>query len=337
MDVVIRADAYPEIGTGHLMRCLALGQAFRECGWRVSFTTYCQSRGLIERLLAPQEGFDVRLLTCAADTVVQPYSTSWAVADGVAFDSRFHKSLKDAGSKVLIIDDMAALDFYYGDIVLNQNLHAHGLTYNHAPGTKLLLGTQFILLRREFIRHRGIEKTITEACANVLLTLGGADRDNFTLKVLTAIKDLKAIRITVVVGAGNPNIESIKAVKTASPVTILQNVTDMASLMASQDAAITSGGTTVWELAFMGVPSVVGRITPIEDFLVSGLNSLGLFIDTGWFKTATEDEIRGNLLKLVTNVKLRKTQSALAQRLVDGFGSHRVIQAMEAVEIIRGM
>ncbi|MEO5360141.1 MAG: UDP-2,4-diacetamido-2,4,6-trideoxy-beta-L-altropyranose hydrolase [Nitrospirota bacterium] len=327
MNIVIRADAYPEIGTGHLMRSLALGQAFKDCGWRVTFVTYCESPGLIARLSAPVEGFDVLLLKDKSDSALPPHKNTWAVADGVAFDSRLHKSMKDAGYKLLIIDDMAALDFYHCDIILNQNLHAHSLRYNHEDGTRLLLGPDYILLRREF---RGIKKIITDKCINVLITLGGADRDNFTQKVLNSIKSLRDIKITVVVGAGNPNIESIKTVKTAVPVTILQSVNDMAGVMASQDVAITSGGTTVWELAFMGIPSVVGRIAPIENYLVEGLNRLGLFIDCGWFKTATEDEIRGNLLKLSANMKLRKEMSALAQRLVDGHGRDRVIEAMRA-------
>ncbi|MBF0555986.1 MAG: UDP-2,4-diacetamido-2,4,6-trideoxy-beta-L-altropyranose hydrolase [Nitrospirae bacterium] len=327
MDVVIRADAYPEIGTGHLMRCLALGQSFKDSGWRVRFVTYCEAAGLLGRLTS-EEGFEVIPLKSKSDNVLPP--CRWAIVDGVNFDRRFHKSMKDAGYKLLIIDDMAALDFYHGEFVLNQNLHAHILKYNLSPGTRLLLGTEYILLRREFIKHRGVEKLITDKCANVLITLGGADRENLTRKVLSSIKGLKDIKITVVVGAGNPNIESIKTVKTAAPVTILQNVTDMAGVMASQDVAVTSGGTTVWELAFMGVPSVVGRIAPIEDYLVAGLNSRGVFIDSGWFKTATDDEIRGNLLKLLTHMKLRKEMSALGRRLVDGFGRDRVIEAMEA-------
>ncbi|MBF0319455.1 MAG: UDP-2,4-diacetamido-2,4,6-trideoxy-beta-L-altropyranose hydrolase [Nitrospirae bacterium] len=326
MDVIIRADAYPEIGTGHLMRCLALGQSCVDRGWRVVFTTYCEAASLISRL--SDEKFEVLPLNGLSDTVMPPYKNCWGVADGVAFGSRFHKSLQDAGYKLLIIDDMAAIDFYHGAIVLNQNLHAESLTYNHGPGTKLLLGPEYTLLRREFIQYCGVEKIITDKCVNLLITLGGADRENFTQKVLSSVKDINNINITVVVGAGNPNIESIKKIRATAPVTILQSITNMASVMASQDIAVTSGGTTVWELAFMGVPSVVGRIAPIEDYLVEGLNRLGLFIDTGWFEGTTEDEIRDNLLKLLTNWKLRKEMSRLGQRIVDGYGRNRVLDAM---------
>ncbi|MCG6553508.1 MAG: UDP-2,4-diacetamido-2,4,6-trideoxy-beta-L-altropyranose hydrolase [Candidatus Magnetominusculus sp. LBB02] len=329
MDVIIRADAYPEIGTGHLMRCLALGQALRDGGKRVGFATYCEAAGLLARLAAPEEGFTVFPLKNKSDIFHPP--CAWAVADGVNFDSRFHKAMYDAGYKLIIIDDMAALDFYHASIILNQNIHAHSLKYNANPETKLLLGPDYIILRREFITYRGVEKLITERRLNVLITLGGVDRENFTLKVLSSIKDITDINITVIVGAGNLNIDIIKTVRTESPLTILQNVTDMAAVMAAHDVAITSGGTTVWELAFMGVPSVVGRVAPIEDYLVAGLNSRGLFIDTGWFKTATEDEIRGNLLKLLYNEKLRMAMSKLAQRLVDGYGRNRIIEAMTAI------
>ena len=55
--LIIRADANSRIGTGHLMRCLALAQAWKDSDGRVIFITACESAGLLQRLCG--EGFEV--------------------------------------------------------------------------------------------------------------------------------------------------------------------------------------------------------------------------------------------------------------------------------------
>ena len=57
MKVVFRADAYRAIGTGHIMRCLALAQGCLEMDMEVVFLTFCEDPGLIERL--SRESFKV--------------------------------------------------------------------------------------------------------------------------------------------------------------------------------------------------------------------------------------------------------------------------------------
>jgi spore coat polysaccharide biosynthesis predicted glycosyltransferase SpsG len=55
--LLIRADASTRIGTGHLMRCLALAQAWKDSGKGVVFITACESSSLLQRL--SDEGFQI--------------------------------------------------------------------------------------------------------------------------------------------------------------------------------------------------------------------------------------------------------------------------------------
>ena len=114
---IIRADATPLIGAGHLMRCLALAQALRTTGYRVTFIAHCQSKSLHQRLL--DEGFQVIPLKyyhpAAVDwqttsEVLQSFQDPWLVLDGYHFDSAYQRQIKDGGHRLLVIDDMAHLD-----------------------------------------------------------------------------------------------------------------------------------------------------------------------------------------------------------------------------------
>lgn len=58
--LIIRVDASTQIGTGHLMRCLALGQAWKDAGGQVIFVTACQDDSLLQQLR--EEKFDIHLL-----------------------------------------------------------------------------------------------------------------------------------------------------------------------------------------------------------------------------------------------------------------------------------
>ncbi len=328
--MIMRADAFAGIGTGHLMRCLALGQTLADNGLRVVFVGRCDPVGLIERLKAEGFGF-VPLDEASQRSLLTSQGADWIVADGVHFDESYHEFLRSCGCRVAVIDDMARLPLYNADIVINQNLHAHDLHYNCTVGTKLLLGARYVMLRREFLRLHPVTKPIDGMGKNLLITLGGIDKANFTEKILLAIRDVHALEVIVVVGAGNPNVQRIRAVTMSSRLTVLQNVTDMPSLMSWADVAITSGGTTVWELAFMGVPSIVGRVAEIEDYLVGGLNRHGLFIDIGWFESARDDAICTMLTTLMADATRRKEMSIKGRQTVTGNGCQEVFMEMNRI------
>jgi spore coat polysaccharide biosynthesis predicted glycosyltransferase SpsG len=243
---------------------------------------------------------------------------------------------KDAGRRVLLVDDMAANGPYEADIVLNQNLHAHDLVYECAEGVRLLLGSRYVILRREFADEKYRNRVIDTPgrAKNVLLALGGADPQNLTLKVIEAVLDVPDIAITAVVGAGNPNLESIfnLAVRANGRVRVLHDVREMSAVMAAADMAVSSGGTTVWEFCFMGLPAVVGRIAPIEDYLINGLNRRGIFVDAGWYAGISRADISGAVESLAADAGRRLEMSRLSRQVVDGMGAKRVVEAMRDAE-----
>jgi len=326
------------------MRCLSLAQAWKDTGGEVTFITSCQDEGLLERLR--DEEFDVRLLSSAyPDTadwsftrdILAGHPGDWVVLDGYHFDEGYQRQVRKAGNRLLVIDDMAHLKNYCADIVLNQNLHAEQVRYACEPYTRLLLGTRYVLLRREFLAWKKWHRKIPEVARRVLVTLGGGDPDNNTLKVIQALReaDVPDLEATVVIGASNPHAGVLeKAVKQSRiPIRLVRDAKNMPELMAWADMAVSGGGTTAWELLFMGVPSLFLVVADNQSFTAEYIENQGFGKNLGLAQNISTESLTETITTLVKDFNLRATISRKARQMVDGQGAQRIISSMKRSRI----
>ena len=163
--LVLRADASIAMGTGHVMRCLALAQAWQDQGGECIFAMAESTEGAEERIR--REKFEVIILAESpgspqdAERVVElalARHAAWVVLDGYQFEVEHQRRLKAAGVKLLVVDDTAHVGAYAADLVLDQNAHATEDFYARRESyTQLLLGPRYALLRREFKPWRELE------------------------------------------------------------------------------------------------------------------------------------------------------------------------------------
>ena len=349
--LVIRADANARMGTGHLMRCLALAQGWQAQGGPATFITACASDGLRQRL--SDEGFQAITLEQShpnpADWEITLEALSihpgaWVALDGYHFDPAYQRQIREAGHPLLVIDDMAHLEHYYADVVLNQSIHAEQLDYSCEPHTCLLLGTRYALLRSEFLVWRDWQREIPEVARKVLVTLGGSDPDNQTLKVIRALQqvDVDGLEAVVVVGASNPHFDELQsAIRNSAAllpsqfaIRLVRNVSNMPDLMAWADVAVSAGGSTCWELAFMGLPHLVLVLAENQCLIAERLGVTGVAIDLGWHEQVDSAGVAKALVSLLKAGKVREEISRRGQQLVDGEGRSRVVTDMFA-ELLR--
>jgi spore coat polysaccharide biosynthesis predicted glycosyltransferase SpsG len=233
----------------------------------------------------------------------------------------------------MIIDDMAHLPHYTADILLNQNIHGPGLSYSVGPETKLLRGTPYALLRREFLRWKEWKREIPGTARRILVTLGGSDPDNATLKVVRALQgmDLPGLEVSVVAGAANPNREEIE--KEMAPLTpafrLLTAVEDMPRWMAWADMAISAAGSTVWEMAFMGLPNLVLVLADNQFPIAGRLGQEGISGNLGWADSISPAQIGAAAGSLALASEKRREMAEKGRGLVDGLGGSRVAAEMK--------
>ncbi len=341
-NLIIRADATTRIGTGHIMRCIALAQAWQDRGGDVTFLSHCDSEALRQRII--DEGFDFiniekpcpdpndlsfTLDMLSAISHQLSATSPWLALDGYHFTPDYQKVIRENGYKLLVIDDMAHLAHYHADILLNQNIHASSLNYSCDKDTVKLLGCEYVLLRREFLKYKDWKREIPEKAKKILVTMGGADPDNVTLKIIKALNSLNDsdLKVKIIAGPANPNINTLEKELHLSPFNceLLCGVSNMPELMAWSDMAVTAAGSTCWELAFMGVPSITVVISGNQQDVASGLDRAKIFKTVGLYKKISKDILIMDLTTLMQDKELREKKSRLGRQLIDGKGSKNVV------------
>jgi UDP-2,4-diacetamido-2,4,6-trideoxy-beta-L-altropyranose hydrolase len=336
--LLIRADGGTRIGSGHVMRCLALAQGWQRAGGRAVFAQAESTPSLENRLGA--SGIEVRRLDAAPGSSLDATQTArlareqdatWVVADGYGFGADWQKAIKDAGLRLLLWDDYGHAEHYSADLVLNQNFHAvAGMYSRREPCTRLLLGPRYAQIRGEFLDWRGLKREIPAVARKVLVTMGGADPDNVTGKVVQALAPLQIIEAIVVAGGDNPNIEALRSAVAplSSFVRLVMNAPNMPELMAWADIAVSAGGSTCLELAFMGLPALLLPFVYNQQAIADSLERQGVAWNFGPPEELTPAEIAERVAKLGASQEARIELAMCGRRLVDGLGSSRVVDAL---------
>ena len=340
MNLIIRTDASAEIGMGHVMRCLALAQAWKDAGGHVSLITTAQLKEVMARL--QEEGIEVIYLPMAPGSPDDAIQTAviahqrealWLVIDGYHFGSDYQRIVKESGVRVMFIDDNGEMEHYWADIVLNQNIYAEGLSYSCGPETELLLGRRYALLRREFLKWQGWRREVPEKAAKFLVTLGGGDSDNLTSKVIQAFRKLGTVNVEVCIVAGpaNPHFDKIHKELTSVPFAfrLLPSVDNISELMAWADMTVSGAGSTCWEIAFMGLPNIVLVLAANQKGIAEGLEAEGIVLNLGWHEMVSQTHVLNAFTHLAYDTARRRDMSERGRRLVDGCGAARVTAVLK--------
>lgn len=357
MTLVIRADASTEIGTGHVMRCLALAQAWMDAAGGVgihsdvTFVCALLPSAMRQRLIAdgcrvvelhvePGGRDDVRQTLFVAREKMAAEGCPWVVVDGYQFDGIYQKSIREAGFKLLVIDDYNHLPEYNCDILLNQNIGSSEYAYDGNHDARRLMGPTFALLRREFGTSRPVSMDrkisageVPVLGKNILVTMGGADFHGMTAKTLRSLDeyvDGDPLHVRAVVGAAFQDTPALKALAANNhhTVEILQNVTDMPALISWADLVISAAGSTCWELMALGKPVMVVVLAENQERIAVELERQGYAVNLGWYHAWTSDHFLSTFTLLTTSSGRRRIMAEKGMALVDGAGALKVCLRM---------
>ena len=315
LSVVIRADSGSGVGMGHLTRCVALGQAFRERGLSPVYElrhdpaahSLVESAGFVHRLAEP--------LAVAPECDV-------LVVDSYAPDRAFFDSALLEVGLLVCLDDERRIDFPC-QLVVNSTVYAPDLGYPRVAGVEYLLGPDYHPLRRAFwdaIPHR----PRAQGPARVLVMLGGT-LSSETLALADQVARLQPEWHVTSVSVEEPQGLADHVSRVAWGL----DDDAMIAVYTSTALCVTAGGQALFELARCGVPAAAFSITDNQDM------NLAAWIRTG---TTAAIPVSGSLPTAETVVEVvsklgggaLSRMSHVGPGVVDGQGARRVVDEVLA-------
>lgn len=307
-----------EIGLGHVYNTLLIANDV--LNHQVEFLVDKQSQLAFDKIASKNYkvhmqienniGSDIRRL--APDVVIN---------DCLDTTQEYMESLKAWGIKTINFEDLGP-GAQSADLVINAIY----------PETQVLprhyFGHEYFVLRDEFMLTptRGPSERVNK----VLLTFGGVDPNNYTLKVVEAIYDYcieQRITIVVVAGFGYSKYETLKPFKN---IQVVRNSMNIAELMSEADIVFTSAGRTTYEVASLQVPTIVlaQNDRELTHFFASaeyGFRNLGLGT------TVTRAEVLMAFSSLVEDYPSRQYMSSLMGKTDLAGGRKRVIKLINDI------
>lgn len=293
--IAIVVNAYDEIGTGHVYRCLSIASklVFHEVLFLLD-ENHQLGIDIVENYNYPYKIYD------GLDDLMEllrRYSPQLVINDVLDTSREYVSMLKNEGYFVVNFEDLGT-GTEVADVVFDA-------LYEHEVGEdKIFTGHKYYILKDEFYFQP--QKIITHNVNNVLITFGGTDPNNFTEKVLDSILSTNYEgRINVILGLGYNGLEElIDKYESNQAIQIYRNVSNISEFMFKADLIFTSAGRTMYEICSIGVPTICLCQNERELTHVFANESNG-FINMGLGENVERQRIIDEFINLVNNYDLR--------------------------------
>ncbi len=317
MRIYIRADGGEGIGLGHIMRTLVLAKELSK-EHTVKYLCLNKMKYYKGVEVVIKNNIDVIKLDTEEDGF--KFEGSIIIVDKYGLNEDYYKTLKKSYKKVVCLDDNNELDFYFSDIVINQNIYAEELIYNCSSNTKLLLGPKYVLLRDEFINLHPIN--INKRVENILITVGGSDDNNITERIINELKNEYYI-LHVIIGNAFINEESLRRYE--SDNIIFYKNPEMSEVMKKCDMAISGYGSTIYELCYLGVPTMGVKVADNQKRLAKVLKDRNIASEINF----------GSIIKQIEYLSYEKRIdiSEIMKQIIDGNGKYRIKEVLSRRKI----
>lgn len=336
--VLFCVDGGSEMGMGHVYRSLAVA---RELTKIVPHAEVCflmradlpegvqhiASAGYSIRV-APGQGAESTANVDDVIGVIRDYSPNIIINDRPFLDEGYLRALAGLGASTInlvdSLDDIEKPAELASVIIATMQEGEVELDDYHA-------GPAFAILRDSFRKKATERAAIAAEGRKIVVSFGGSDPQNLTMKALAAMDGLEDVAVTVVLGPAygyRAELDELVSTLSAKPE-ILRNIEHMADILFEADLVLCSGGMTVFEIAALGRPGIVLCQNTRERERMEGFSRYGTILHLGLGTDVSVTTLRGKAKELVKDRERRQRMSDAGAKLVDAQGASRVYEVMK--------
>ena len=326
MHVLLRCDATDEGGSGHLVRALSVADAAVRGGYSVSLAGSIQSP--LARQLVAQAQVPVVQAKSDLGELAAEQGASIVHVDDYAVGNDARGQVHACGALLSSMEDGS-----YGqrdaDVMIDSTIGAELTDRERVVGGRQLRGITYAPMRRQVLAAReSRQKHFTASdVPRVLIVMGGTDATAAAATMAGLCASLpQQLELTVI--APKRHWRAVTEIA-GSSLELLEPTPAFLDIAATMDVVISAAGTSAWELACIGVPTLLvavvdnqkaGYAAAIEAEIASGLGTLEEI-------RTNLDQAAARLAEFIAALDAGEVSTRQATAKVDGRGADRIVQA----------
>ena len=295
--IIFRVEGYKELGLGHIYNCITLAFSMIEHDTLLVISE--KSIEGIEKIRETNLPYKIIKNDRDIDKIIKDFKPDIWVNDCLNTTKEYIESLKSKIKRVVTIEDLGS-GIEVADAVINA-------LYDSVNNKHVYSGYKYVCLRDEFQAEQPVK--FSEKVKNVLIMFGGTDPANLNKMLYNSIlkfsEKYKDIKFNFITGIGYDNEKNGVITLEDKNIYVYPNVPRVTKYMKHADLAITSQGRTIFELAAMGVPSIVLSQNKREQTHLFARLEHG-FLNLGIGKEVDQDLLENTLDWLINTKAIRK-------------------------------
>lgn len=336
--ILLRADGTSKDGMGRLARCLALANALQRRRYQMTFLSRTDHPAWPDRIRRHRHSI-VRTAHESGSMMdkgeflrqVEERQPVMVVTDADGYDEEFLAGLSHRVPLVITIDETPSVRFP-SDIVLNPSLGHESKSFELYPGTQVLAGDRYAMVRSEFRRARNVRATEPGGAVRVLVALGGGEVGGPTVRIVESLLHEKTIeKVDAVIGTSSEGRDELRRLAEEFPgrLTVAPDARDLAFRITKSHLLVTGGGNTPLEAACVGIPTIVLHRCDRQQLNAERLEEIGVAHWLGAMDEASGSKVAKTAVEILTDNFERKSMSRSGRMMIDGRGADRLVTATE--------
>lgn len=337
--ILLRVDGSASDGMGRVARSLALANALQRRRYQMAFLSQIDNNAWPDRIrrhrhLVSRTSFPAGSDLDKAELLreIENRRPVVLVTDSECYDEEYLAQLSHRVPLVISIDERCDLRFPT-DIVLNPTLGHGSREYATYPGTQVLAGDKYVMVRAEFRRARSVRSTEPGGPRRVLVSLGAGEVGQPTAAIARALLQEKSIeKVDALIGASTSNgRDELRQLSDeySGRFHVSTDARDLGLRITKSHLLVTGGGNTTLEAACVGIPMVVVTMHERNRLNAERLEDIGVVQHLGAAADVKPERVAKAAVEILADDFERKAMSRAGRMLIDGRGADRLVTATE--------